>query len=54
MGTVMSVFRGVSASSQLAVLLPSALWAGGTVLFGLGVDLSGVALGVGLGEPPHR
>lgn len=45
---VFQVYSEVSHRTQWAVILSSALWAFGTLLFGLGVDLSGVGLGVGL------
>lgn len=50
---VLSVYRQSSSSTLLAVLISSSLWAAGTLLFGKGVEMSGVALGVGLGTPRY-
>jgi hypothetical protein len=47
---VYDAYAAAGSGARTAVLVSSALWAMGTVLFGVGVDLSGVAMGVGLGE----
>jgi hypothetical protein len=48
--TVIEIYGQASRETQLIVIVASALWAAGTLLFGKGVEMSGVALGVGLGK----